>query len=126
MSPGRAAALLAGVAAAGIAVLAWQLGTGGRYRLYSSEQAGDCWRVLQLTTPGSSRIEPVRVGAPARSPQGHVRVTIGYTMDRVLGGGTLEVVCAFGADGRLATVEFDGGALDAESLEAVNSALYGE
>lgn len=110
------------------AALLYYLGTGDRYRLYTSSFAADCWRAVELTTLSSSTIEPAAVGAPRRDAQGRVHVSIDYTMDRVLGGSTLNVACVFEADGggALESVEFDGNALEAETLETVNRELAGE
>lgn len=114
------------VALGAAAALAFYLSAGDRYRLYTSPFAADCWRAVELTTLSSSTIEPAAVGAPMRDTQDRVHVSIDYTMDRVLGGSTLNVACVFEAgDGALESVEFDGIALDAETLETVNRELAG-
>ncbi len=109
---------------AGALALAWHFGGGARYRLYTNALAGDCWRAVEIATLSTSTIEPVAVAAPTRDAQGRAEVSIDYTMDRVLGGSTLNVRCVFEPGGEtLAAVEFDGVALDAETLADVNRDL---
>lgn len=109
---------------AGAAALAYRLGAGARYRLYTSPAAGDCWRAVELTALSTSTLTPVSVGAPTRAADGRTAVSIDYVLDRVLGGATLTVRCTRAADGsRLESVDFDGIALDAAGLARVNREL---
>lgn len=117
----RWAVALAALAAA--AVLTYRLMPGARYRLYTSAVAGDCWRAIELTTLPTSTITPVAVASPTQDADGRTRVSIDYTMDRVLGGKMLNVSCLFSRTGELASVDFEGVALDPDTLAEVNREL---
>lgn len=113
------------VVLAGVGALAYRLGSGMRYRLYTSPVAGDCWRAVELTTLSTSSVRLVSVAAPTSDAARRPHVSIDYTMDRVLGGKTLNVECVFAAGGDgLESIRFDGVALDAEALEDVNRELF--
>lgn len=121
-TPRRVAAVGAVVlATTALAAAAVFLASGSRYRLYMGGPASRCWQAAGALASPTSELRPERVTGPTREPDGGVRVSIDYRLDRVLGGRTLNIRCTFAAGRPTAeAITFEGRPLETEALESVN------